>query len=180
MHLVDEEDIELLQAGQDRGEIARTFDRRTGGDAHGDTHFGGDDVGECGLAEAGRAVEEDVVERFFAFGGGLDGDAEVVLELLLADELIKATRPKGRVQRFVFVFLDLAVGDAVFSGRRTPPVLRFRRLSNVRSTRAIIWAQAALSRGVGGADQQRSQRIGCARHMKSVNAISTVSVWRHA
>jgi len=145
-------------------------------------------VGERGLAEAGRAVEEDVVERFFALGGGLDGDAEVVLELLLADELIEATRPKSRVQSFVFVFLDFSGDDAVFSGRRTSPVLRptdplgirrvlrIRRISNARSTRAIIEARAALGRGVGGADQQRSQRIGCARHMKSVNAISTVLV----
>jgi len=121
-----------------------------------------------------------VIERLFAPGGGLDGDAEVVLELVLADELTEAARPKGRVQRFVFGFLDFSGGDAVFSGRRTSPVLRIHRLSNVRSTRAIIGARAALSRGAGGADQQRSQRSGWARHMKSVNAISTVSVWRQA
>jgi hypothetical protein len=55
-------------------------------------------VGERRLAEAGRPVEEDVVERFVALGGGLDGDAEVVLEFLLADELIEAPRPKSRIQ----------------------------------------------------------------------------------
>jgi len=55
-------------------------------------------VGECRLAEAGRPVEEDVVERFVALGGGLDGDAEIVLEFLLADELIEAPRPKSRIQ----------------------------------------------------------------------------------
>jgi hypothetical protein len=44
-------------------------------------------MGEGGLAEAGRAIEEDVVEGFFALEGGLNGDAEVVLELVLPDEL---------------------------------------------------------------------------------------------
>ncbi len=55
-------------------------------------------MGERGLAKAGRPVEEDVIERFIALGGGLDGDAEVVLDLLLADELIEAPRPKSSVQ----------------------------------------------------------------------------------
>jgi hypothetical protein len=36
-------------------------------------------VGEGGLAEAGRAVEEGVVEGFVAVLGGVDGDAKVVL-----------------------------------------------------------------------------------------------------
>jgi len=72
-------------------------------------------VGERGLAEAGRAVEEEVVERFVALLGGVDGDAEVVLELLLADELVEAPGPESSFQRLVFV-LDLAGSDAL--GRR--------------------------------------------------------------
>ncbi len=79
-------------------------------------------MSERGLAEAGRPVKEDVIEGFFAFGGGLDGDVEVVFELLLADELSEATRPERSVQRFVFVLLDFAGDDAVFSGRRTSSV----------------------------------------------------------
>jgi hypothetical protein len=45
-------------------------------------------VSERGLAETGRAVEEQVVERLAAPLGGIDGDGEVVLQLLLADELV--------------------------------------------------------------------------------------------
>jgi len=72
-------------------------------------------VGERGLAEAGRAVEEEVVERFVALLGGVDGDAEVVLELLLADELVEAPGPERYFEGLVFV-LDLAGSDAL--GRR--------------------------------------------------------------
>jgi hypothetical protein len=64
-------------------------------------------VGEGCLAEAGRAVEEEVVERLVAPLGGVDGDAEVVLKLLLADKLVELTRPEGDVQRLVVV-LDVA------------------------------------------------------------------------
>jgi hypothetical protein len=45
-------------------------------------------MGECGLTESGRTVEKEVVERFAAGFGGVDSDSEVVLQLLLADELV--------------------------------------------------------------------------------------------
>ena len=54
-------------------------------------HLVGDDVGERGLAEAGRAEEEDVIERLAALARGRDGDLEVRLDLLLADVLLEAT-----------------------------------------------------------------------------------------
>jgi hypothetical protein len=72
-------------------------------------------VGEGGLSEAGRAVEEKVVERFVALLGGVDGDAEVVLELLLADELVEAPGPEGYID-FLFFVLRLA-GDDALGGR---------------------------------------------------------------
>jgi hypothetical protein len=73
-------------------------------------------VGEGGLAEAGRAVEEEMVERLAALFGGVDGDAEVVLELFLADELVEAAGPESGFQRLVFV-LDLAGSYALLSRR---------------------------------------------------------------
>jgi hypothetical protein len=60
-------------------------------------------VGEGGLAEAGRAVEEQVVERLAALFGSVHGDAEVVLELLLTDELIEAPGAEGDVDVLLFV-----------------------------------------------------------------------------
>jgi len=72
-------------------------------------------VGKGGLAEAGRAVEEQVVERLAALFGSVYGDAEVVLELLLADELVQPPRPQRDIDRLFFV-LRLA-GDDAFGGR---------------------------------------------------------------
>ena len=47
---------------------------------NGDVELVGDDLGERGLAEAGRAGEQHVVERLAARGGGLDRDRELVLD----------------------------------------------------------------------------------------------------
>jgi len=60
-------------------------------------------VRERRLAKAGRAVEEQVVERFVALLGGVDGDAEVVLKLLLADEFIEPPGPQRDVDLLVVV-----------------------------------------------------------------------------
>jgi hypothetical protein len=73
-------------------------------------------VGERGLAEPGRAVEEEVIERFVSLLGGVDGDAEIVLQLLLADELIEASRAQGDVDRLIVVLR--LTGDDAFLGRR--------------------------------------------------------------
>jgi hypothetical protein len=60
-------------------------------------------VRESGLAESGGAVEEEVVEGFLALLGRLDGDREVVLQFVLADELREAPGTERIVQRLVFV-----------------------------------------------------------------------------
>ena len=52
-------------------------------------HLVGDDVGERGLAEAGRAVEQDVIERLAALQGGVERDAELLADDLLADALVE-------------------------------------------------------------------------------------------
>ncbi len=112
MHLVDEEHIELLQTGQDGGEVARALDGGAGGNAHGNAHLRGDDVGQRGLAETGWAVEEQVVQRLVALEGGLRGDVQVVLQLLLSDELSQPLRTQRVVERRLVV-LQVAGGDAV-------------------------------------------------------------------
>ena len=61
--LVDEQDVALLERGQDRGEVAGPLDRRARGVLHVDAEFARDDRGEGRLAEPGRAVQEDVIGR---------------------------------------------------------------------------------------------------------------------
>ena len=85
--LVDEQDVAVFQVGEQRGEIAGLADHGTGGGAEADAQLARHDLGERGLAEAGRAGEQHVIERVAARLGGLDEHLEVGARLLLADEL---------------------------------------------------------------------------------------------
>ena len=87
MDLVDEEDVAVLEIGEKRCEVARLGDDRTRGRAEIDAELARHDLGERGLAEAGRACEQDMVERLAAGAGGLDEHFEVGADLGLADEL---------------------------------------------------------------------------------------------
>src|SRR5690606_15637134 len=87
--LVDEEDVAFVEVRQDAGDARGLVERGPARGLDGGAHLLGDDVGEGGLAEAGRAGEHDVVERLAALEGGGEEDAEVVLDLLLPDELVE-------------------------------------------------------------------------------------------
>ena len=76
--LIDEQNVALLEAGQDRRQVARMLDRRAGGQSQGRSHLGGDDHGERRLAESRRARKQDVV------GAGRAHACSVKHELQLA------------------------------------------------------------------------------------------------
>ncbi len=81
--LIDEQDIPGLEVCQDCGEVAGALDHRAGGGAEADAELAGDDLGERGLAEAGGAVQQYVVQGFVGvpFGAGAgrpDEDGEVL------------------------------------------------------------------------------------------------------
>ena len=103
MDLVDEEDITVLELGEDGREVARSFEGRAGRDVELHPHLGGDDAGERGLAQPRRACEEQVVDRLAATPGGLEDDREVLLEFALADEFVEGTWAEARLD------VDLAV-----------------------------------------------------------------------
>ena len=58
MNLVDEQHIAVLELREDRRQITCSFEGRTRRHLEVGTHLSGDDVGERGFAEAGRAGEE--------------------------------------------------------------------------------------------------------------------------
>ena len=87
MDLVDEEDIVLIEVGQDPHQIPATLDGRTRRGHQIRAHLVGDHAGEGGLAEAGRPVEQDVIHALPASPGGLHGHAQARHRLLLADVL---------------------------------------------------------------------------------------------
>ncbi len=106
MDLVDEQDVALVELGEDGRQVAGAFERRTGRDVQVHPHLGGDDAGERGLAEPGRPGEQQVVDRLATVAGGLEHDREVLLELALADELGEGTRPQPGVDDLFDVVAD--------------------------------------------------------------------------
>ncbi len=65
-----------------------------GGAFQGNAELGRDHVGEAGLAHAGRAEEEHVVEGLAAAAGGFDGHPQVGDDLGLAHVFVEAARPQ--------------------------------------------------------------------------------------
>ncbi len=59
--------------------------------------FMGDDLGEGGLAEAGRAEDEQMIEGLAAPPGRLDGDGELLSDRLLPEVFAEAARPQTRL-----------------------------------------------------------------------------------
>ena len=97
--LVEEEDLfALFEVGEDGGEVALDGEGGAGGLLEADAELVGDDGGEGGFAEAGRAEEEDVIEGFAARFGGFEGDGELLLGLALADELGEAVGAELEVE----------------------------------------------------------------------------------
>ena len=112
--LVDEQDVAVLEIGQQSGEVARLGDDRARGGAEADPHFARQDPGERGLAEAGRAEEQHMVERLAARFRRIDEHPQIVARALLPDELVEALRPKRGIG---VLGLALGRGDAVGIGR---------------------------------------------------------------
>ena len=96
MDLVDEQHVARLQIGEQRREIARPRDHRPGGGAEADAELARDDLRQRRLAEAGRAVQQHVVERLAPRPRRLDEDAAGCRAARpLADEVVERRRPQA-------------------------------------------------------------------------------------
>ena len=120
--LVDEEHVAVLELGEDGGQVAGALDGRTrrGHVAH--AHLVGDDGGEGGLAQPGRAGEQQVVDGLAPSPGGFEDDAEVLLEPRLADEVVERAGTQARVDDGVVV--DGARCEQLFPHRPVPVIGR--------------------------------------------------------
>jgi len=122
VNLVDEQHVSFTQMGQDGGQVAGALDRRPCGDANVDVHLVGDDVGEGGLPQAGRSIQQDVINGLMAAARCLDQDAHIFHDALLAGHLVEASRAQGVVEAVFGFFLATdhaaGVGHAFCSFRR--------------------------------------------------------------
>ena len=92
--LVYEQHVALVEVGQYAGQIAGALYGRAGGDADVVSHLRGDDAGQRGLAQTGRAVEQYVIQRLMAGQRRLHVYRQAVLDLLLPEILGQRVRPE--------------------------------------------------------------------------------------
>ena len=88
----------VAEIGQDGGEVALDLQGRSGSLLKGDSQLVGDDGGERGLAQAGRTVEQNMVQRFAAGFGRFNRDCQVFFDLGLSDEFREALRPQFQLK----------------------------------------------------------------------------------
>ena len=110
---VDEQDVVGLQVCQDRGEVAGVVEDEPGGRADAAAHFFGDDVRDGGFAQAGRAVEDGVVQRLAAALRGLDAHPQGFFHAFLAGVFVQGLRAQGAFG-VLFFFEEVVGDDAVF------------------------------------------------------------------
>ena len=125
VNLVDEEHVALVQRSQDGRQIPRPLDRRAAGVADVGAQLAGHDRRQGGLAQTGRAVQQDVIRRVPSLAGGAEQDPEVGLQLALADVFVQGSRP----QRPVDGDLDLVL----HAGREYSRDVGHRALSLMRA-----------------------------------------------
>ena len=153
--LVDEQHLARLEAGQDGGEVAGLLEHRPGGAAHRHAQLVADDVRQRRLAEAGRAVEQHVIEGLAALARRLDRDQQVLADAILPDVLVHRARAQPGV------VLALLVGGGapdqprrrlVRTGHRDSCRSARRRRSSklVSAGASLITASTALSTAAGG------------------------------
>ena len=108
--LVDEQDVAIAEVGQQRRQIARSLDRWARGHMQGHLQLGGDDARKGRLSETRWTGEQQVIRRLLPGARRFEHDAQVVLELGLADELVERGGPQADLDGHVLV-VRFAVGD---------------------------------------------------------------------
>src|SRR5262245_14134982 len=113
--LVHEQDVALLEVGQDRREVARAVERRSRRRLEPDAELVGDDPGQRRLAEPRRSGEQEVVDGLAAGARAVDQQGELLLDAVLADELVDPAGPERGVE-LALLLRHLGVDDAWFLG----------------------------------------------------------------
>ena len=96
MNFVDKEDVTLLEAGEQSGQITGFFHHGSGGDAHTLAELVAQNKRQGGFAESRWTAEENVVEGVAATLGGTHHDLETLDGFGLPGEITKREGPQGR------------------------------------------------------------------------------------
>ena len=101
VNLVNEQHIPRLQPGEQGGQVLGLFQHRAAGLAQVYPQFGGNDVRQRRLAQAGRAKQQHMVQRLAALFGGTDKDFQLLARLGLADVFIQQLGAQGPLLRLL-------------------------------------------------------------------------------
>ncbi len=110
----------LFRVRKIRDQILRRHQRRPAGNLHIHAQFARNAQGERGFAQPGRAVEQNVPQRFAPLARRIQGDAQSLGHFLLANHVLDALRPQ---QPIVFILL----------GRRSALRRRLERSARARN-----------------------------------------------
>ncbi|MNS69511.1 hypothetical protein D3C72_1028270 [compost metagenome] len=103
MDFIDKKDVVRFQVGQHRRQIARLFQHRPGGGAQVNAHFIGNDVGQRGFPQPGRAEDQQMVQSVATLLGSLNKDFHLLADMRLTDILRQQLRPDGAIKNFFFI-----------------------------------------------------------------------------
>jgi hypothetical protein len=76
-------------------------------------------VGQRGLTQTGRAVEENVIDGFSSGGSCFDENSQIVLYFYLSHVVSEMAGPKGPVR--VVILWDGTTGNYAFNGHASDP-----------------------------------------------------------
>ncbi len=89
------------EIGQNSRQVTGAFDSRSRGNLDVYAHLGGHDVGQGGLAQSGRSVKQQMVQRFIpAFGGG-NSDVQIVLNPGLTGKICQTAWSQTGIERSI-------------------------------------------------------------------------------
>ncbi len=98
MDLIYKQDVSGLKICQDRCQITRAFDSRAGRDMDIDPKLICNNARKACLAQAWRAIKEDMVKRLAAALGRPHKNSEILLDLILSYEFCEPLRPEISVR----------------------------------------------------------------------------------
>ena len=98
MNLINEEHIPFGKIGEQTRQIGSLFNGRTARGTQSSPHGAGQDVGNGGLSQTRGAAQEYMIQRLFAVQRCLDGNFQALLNLGLAGEISKSSRPQRHLQ----------------------------------------------------------------------------------
>ena len=102
MDFVDKEHISRFQGSEQAGQVSGFVQHRTGSHLHVHSHLVGNDMGQRGFSQAGRAVEQHMVQSLPSEFGGLYINAQIGYNLLLTGKVIKPLRADNSVKFIIF------------------------------------------------------------------------------